>query len=56
MFYSKFSVYQTGPRAGGAVMKLHPALHLIHCGPIRTSVRMPQRRPEGHWVLLLGPV
>ena len=56
MFYGKSSVKQTGPRAGRAVLQLHPALRLLHRGPVRLSTRMPQRRPTVHWVLLLGTV
>ena len=56
MLYGKFSVYHTSLRAGRAVLQLHPALDLLHCGPVRSSVRVPQRRPEVHWFLLLGLV
>ena len=37
-------------------MQLHPAPDLIHRGPVRASVQMPQRWLEVHMVLLLGPV
>ena len=52
-FYDK-SLKQTGTRAGQAVLWLHLALDLLHYGPVRASVRMLQRRPEVHRVLLLG--
>ena len=56
MFYGKSSVQQTGLRAGRVLLQLHPALDLLHCRPVRSSVRMPQHRPEAHRVLLLGLV
>ena len=54
MFYSKWSIKQTGPRAGQAVLQLHLALELLHRGPVRASVQITQFRPPVHWVLLLG--
>ena len=56
MFYGKSSINQTGPQAVRLVLKLHLALSLLHPGPVRSIVRMPQCRPAVHWVLLLGPV
>ena len=38
MFYGKSSVKQTGPQAGREVLQLHPALVLLHCGPVPLSV------------------
>ena len=35
---------------------MHPALDLLHHGPVHKSVRIPELRPTVHWVLLLGPV
>ena len=40
MFYGKLPNNQMGPRAGRAVLKLHPALELIHHGPVRLRVQM----------------
>ena len=45
---------QTGPRAGRAVLQLHLALDLLHHGPVRSRVRMPQRRTAVYGVLLMG--
>ena len=56
MFYGKLSVQQMDPQAGQAVLKLQLALKLLHHRPVRSSVRIPQRQPAVHWVLLLGPV
>ena len=52
-FYGK-SPNQTGPRGGRAVLQLHPALNLLYHRPVRSSVQMPQRRPEVHSELLMG--
>ena len=38
------------------MLQLHPALNLLHHGPVCQSVRIPQRRTALHWVVLLGPV
>ena len=54
MFYGKLPIKQTVPWANRAVLQLHPALNLLHRGPVHTSVQMPQQRPTVHWVLLLG--
>ena len=43
-----------GPRDGQAVLQLHPALDLIHQGPVSASVQMPQRWTAVQGVLLLG--
>ena len=56
MFYGKSSIKEMGTRAGRAVLQLHLALKLIQRGPVRLSVRMLQRWPAVHWVLLLGTV
>ena len=37
-FYGKSSIKQTVPRAGQAVLQLHPALDLIRHGPVRKSM------------------
>ena len=55
-FYGKSSICQTGPRAGQAVLLLHPALDLLYHGPVRQGVRVPEFRPTVHRLLLLGPV
>ena len=51
--YGKSSVYQTGPRAGRAVMQIHPALELLHHGPICEGVQEPELWLEVHGVILL---
>ena len=56
MFYGKSSVMKKGLQAGQAVLQLYPALDLIHCGLIHSSVRMLQLWPTVHCVLLLVPV
>ena len=56
MFYGKSYVQQTGPQAGREVLQFHPALEMLHHGPVRQGVRVPKRRPAVHWVLLLEPV
>ena len=56
MFYGKLFVCQTGQQAGQAALHLHPALDLLCHLPVRQGMRVPQHRPEVHWVLLLGPV
>ena len=56
MLYGKSSVQKTGPQAGRVVLQLYPALNLIHRRPVHSSVQRPQRRPEVHWALLMGPV
>ena len=35
-------------------MHLHLVLDLIHQGPVRQGMRVLERRPTVHWVLLLG--
>ena len=52
-FYG-MSLEQTGPRDGRLVLKLHPALDLLHHGPIRKSVQMLQRWAAVNRVLLMG--
>ena len=37
-------------------MQLQPALDLLHNGPVRQGVQVPERRPTVHGVLLLVPV
>ena len=44
----------TVPRDGQAVLQMHPALNLLHHGPVYEGVRMQKRRETVHWVLLLG--
>ena len=56
MFNGKSSVHQTGPQASRVVLQLHPELDLLHPGPVRASVRIPQRQLAVHWVLLLETV
>ena len=56
MFYGKSYAKQTDPQAGRAVLQLHPALDLLHRGPVRSSVQMLQLWPEVQRVLLLGPM
>ena len=56
MFYGKLYVNQTGPQAIQTVLQLHPSLDLLHRGPIRWSVQIPQCQPLVHWVIVLGPV
>ena len=56
MFYGKSSVKQMGLQDGQAVLQFHPELNLLHRGTVRASMKMPQRRPAVHWVILLGPV
>ena len=51
--YGKLSK-PTGPRDGRAVLQLHPALDLLHHGPVRKGVQMQKRREAVHRVLLLG--
>ena len=38
--YGNFPNKQTGLRAGLAVLQLHPALNLLHHGPVCSLVRM----------------
>ena len=52
-FYGK-SFKPTGPRYGRAVLQLHPALDLLHHGPVSAGVLMPQRGTVVPWVLVLG--
>ena len=40
MLYGKLSVKQTGLQAGQAVLQLHPALDLLHHGPVFTSLQI----------------
>ena len=56
MFYGKSSVCQMGLRDGRAVLQLHPSLDLLHHKPVRQGVRVLERRPTVHGVLLLGAV
>ena len=56
MFYDNSSIKQMGPQSGRSVLQLHPALNLLHRGPVRSSMQVLKRRPTVHWVLLLGPV
>ena len=56
MFYIKSYLKQMVMLAGRAVMQLHPALDLLHCRLVLSSVQMPQLRPAVYWVLLLGLV
>ena len=55
-FYGKTTKNQTGTRSGRAVLQLHPALNLLHHGPVREGVQMQERREAVHGVLLLGGV
>ena len=45
-----------GPRDGRAVLQLHPALDLLHHGPVREGVRVQEFRLVVHGVLLLEEV
>ena len=45
-----------GLRDGRGVLQLHPALDLLHTGPVREGVQMEELRPAMHRVLLLGEV
>ena len=42
MIYGKLSVKQMGLRAVRAVLQLHPAINLLHRGPVCKSVQMLQ--------------
>ena len=55
-FYSKSSVYQTSPRSGRWVLQMHPALDLLHHGPVCQGVRVPECHPKVHRGILFGPV
>ena len=54
-FYGE-SPQQTGPRDGQVVLQLHPALDLLHHGPVCEGVGVQERRSAVHRVLLLGEV
>ena len=55
-FYGKLSVCQIDPRAVQVVLQLHLALDLIHHGPVRQGMHVPEIRRTVHWVLLFGEV
>ena len=52
-FYGKL-LKLTVPKDGRSVLQLHPALDLLHHGPVRASVRMMHHWTAVHGVLLLG--
>ena len=56
VFFYGESPQQTGLRDGRVVLQLHSALDLLYHGPVCEGVRVLERRPAVHGVLLLGEV